>query len=81
MNCRGGCIGGGGQPVYKHGEEEEIKENRTNSLKTKDKKLECRYSYKNEYVKKIYDEFLEEPLSKKSEELLHTKYEKKNVRN
>ena len=81
MNCRGGCIGGGGQPTYKSGEEDEIKENRANSLKTKDKKLNCRYSYKNEYVKKIYDEFLEEPLSKKSEELLHTTYEKKNVRN
>ena len=81
MNCRGGCIGGGGQPIYKNGEEDEVKENRANSLKTKDKKLDCRYSYKNKNVKKIYDELLTEPLSKKSEELLHTKYEKKNVRN
>ena len=81
MNCRGGCIGGGGQPIYKDGEEDATKEARMKSLYNKDKKMDIRYSYKSKDVKKIYKDFLEKPLSKKSEELLHTKYSKKHIEN
>ena len=79
MNCRGGCIGGGGQPLYKDGEEDEVKESRMKSLYNKDKKMEVRYSYKSKDVKRIYKDYLEKPLSEKSEKLLHTSYSKKNI--
>lgn len=81
MNCRGGCIGGGGQPIYRDVEEDSIKDARMKSLYNKDKKMDIRYSYKSKDVKKIYKDFLEKPLSEKSEELLHTNYSKKHIEN
>lgn len=74
MNCKGGCIGGGGQPKIEIYEEDDIKKERINSLYQKDDLSKVRCSYKNEVVQKIYDEFLEKPLSKKAHELLHTTY-------
>ena len=39
-----------------------------------DKDAPVRYAHDNEYLKKLYDEFLGEPLSERSHELLHTTY-------
>ena len=75
MACRGGCIGGGGQP---YGVTDEIRQARTKALYTDDEKSTIRQSHNNPEIKKIYDDFLGKPLGEKSHELLHTKYEAKD---
>lgn len=78
MNCPGGCIGGGGQPLKAISKLEEIRDKRIESLYKNDESMSVKASYENEDVQKLYDEYLIKPLSDKSEELLHTKYENKN---
>lgn len=78
MNCQGGCIGGGGQPKIVNGKELEVKQKRIDSLYNRDTNNKLRVSHENPDIIKLYEEFLGKPLSKKSEELLHTKYEDKS---
>lgn len=78
MNCIGGCIGGGGQPKIDINKEKEIKEQRIKSLYNRDNDLQVRCSHNNPQIKKIYNEFLEHPLSDKALKLLHTSYENKS---
>lgn len=76
MACRGGCIGGGGQP---YGATDEIREKRISGIYQDDEKSTYRCSYHNPYIKQVYDEFLGEPNGHKSHELLHTHYESKPI--
>jgi iron-only hydrogenase group A len=72
MACPGGCIGGGGQPGKISNQ---IRMARIDALYEDDKEQRSlRTSYNNPYIKILYDKFLGKPLSKKSKELLHTKY-------
>lgn len=77
MACPGGCIDGGGQPFI-HGDVSII-ERRMKALHSVDRDKELRLSYKNESIKKIYEEFLGEPYGEKAHKLLHTElvYRKK----
>jgi iron only hydrogenase large subunit-like protein len=43
-----------------------------------DRQMPLRKSHENPIVKKIYEEYLGEPGSKKAEELLHTHYTKRD---
>lgn len=72
MACPGGCIGGGGQP-YHHGDMEIIKQ-RQMAIYQEDHNKVLRKSHENPFIKKLYDEYLGEPNSKKSHALLHTHY-------
>ncbi len=72
MACRGGCIGGGGQP---YGVTDEVRAARTNALYTDDEKSTIRQSHNNPEIAAIYKDYLGEPLGKKSHHLLHTTYE------
>lgn len=74
MNCVGGCIGGGGQPKINIHSEDKIKEKRIENLYNKDKNVNIRFSHENPEIKDIYKNFLIEPMSELSEELLHTSY-------
>ena len=74
MNCRGGCIGGGGQPYHQLNEEEYIKEKRMRSLYEKDANMKIRSAYANPSVQRIYKKYLGKPLSPLSEKLLHRHY-------
>ncbi|MDR2740609.1 MAG: [FeFe] hydrogenase, group A [Treponema sp.] len=74
MACRGGCIGGGGQP---YGCTDEVRAKRTTGLYTDDEKSALRCSHQNPCIKQVYDEFLGEPNGHKAHELLHTKYEER----
>ena len=76
MACRGGCIGGGGQP---HGATDEIRKKRTAGIYTDDEKSELRCSHHNPMITKIYEDFLGEPLGHKAHELLHTNYHERLV--
>ena len=73
MTCRGGCAGGGGQPKTKN-VNDFVRKKRGDALYLKDEGLEIRSAHKNPEIKKIYEEFLERPLSDVSKMLLHTKY-------
>ena len=76
MACRGGCIGGGGQP---HGATDEIRLKRTAGIYSDDEKSVTRCSHHNPQITKIYKDFLGAPLSHKAHELLHTDYKERAV--
>ncbi len=72
MACPGGCIGGGGQPLH-HGDSSILKA-RAKAIYTEDQGKSIRKSHENPSIKKLYEEYLGEPLSEKAHELLHTHY-------
>ena len=78
MNCKGGCIAGGGQPKSTLLEMIDTRAKRIQSLYADDEKNTLRVSYKNPEIKEIYKEFYEKPNSKIAEKLLHTTYEDKS---
>lgn len=71
MACRGGCVGGGGQP---YGATDEIRTMRAKGIYRDDAGSKKRCSHENPEIHRVYKEFLGEPLSQKSHELLHTHY-------
>jgi len=71
MCCPGGCIGGGGQP---NGANELLRLKRISGIYKADIDLPIRKSHENPAIKKLYEEFLKEPLGEKSHHLLHTHY-------
>ncbi len=71
MACPGGCVGGGGQPL---GFDIRLRNTRGTALYREDKSLPIRRSHDNPSVKKLYRDFLAEPLGEKSHHLLHTTY-------
>ena len=76
MTCPGGCIAGGGQPF--NANIENIKA-RLKALYQIDDNEALRVSHKNIAVQNLYEDFLKEPLGKKSHQLLHTNYMKREV--
>lgn len=76
MACPGGCVAGGGQPINLN--DRAIKE-RIKSLYRIDETESIKVSHKNPDVINLYNEFLGKPLGKKSHELLHTEYQKRDV--
>ena len=74
MNCKGGCAGGGGQPLSIISKLDEVREARMNSLYKSDDSSLIKCSYNNKDIIKIYEDYLENYGSHKSHELLHTKY-------
>ncbi|MCI8411020.1 MAG: 4Fe-4S binding protein [Clostridia bacterium] len=83
MACPGGCIMGGGQPIKssKIRSEIDVRKLRANSLYSIDEKSTIRKSHENPIVKKIYEEYLEEPGSYRAHKLLHTHYKKRKKYN
>ena len=71
MACRGGCIGGGGQP---YGCTDDIRKQRTEGIYIDDEKSQYRCSHQNPSIDQVYKEFLSEPNGRKAHELLHTTY-------
>ena len=76
MACRGGCVGGGGQPCLAT---DEVRAARTAGLYTDDEKSVIRMSHLNPEVQALYKDYLGEPGSEKAEHLLHTDYHKRDV--
>jgi len=78
MGCPGGCIGGGGQPYARAGQgtplDVENLRMRAEALRSIDKGKTLRRSYENPDVAHVYKEYLQEPLSPRAKELLHTHY-------
>lgn len=76
MTCPNGCIGGGGQPVATNLDAVRA---RMEALYTIDRAESCRTSHGNQAVKRLYDEYLGEPLGEKSHHLLHTHYARREA--
>jgi iron-only hydrogenase group A len=76
MTCPGGCINGGGQPL---GADLEAVKARMQALYKIDRDEAVRVSHKNTEVKRLYDDFLGQPLGEKSHKLLHTHYAKRET--
>lgn len=74
MTCRGGCIGGGGQPKSAVPMNDEIRQARIDSLYQKDADSTIRFSHENPQIQAVYKEFYLKPLSEKAERFLHTEY-------
>ena len=72
MACPGGCIGGGGQPLH-HGDSSILKA-RTKAIFDEDEGKVLRKSHENPYIIKLYEDFLDKPMSEKAHQLLHTHY-------
>ncbi|MDR1831645.1 MAG: [FeFe] hydrogenase, group A [Fusobacteriaceae bacterium] len=72
MACKGGCIGGGGQP--KAVKKQEILEKRAEGLNAIDRAKEIRRAHDNPFVQAVYEKYLEYPCSHKAHELIHTRY-------
>lgn len=71
MGCPGGCLGGGGQPIPTS---PEIRKKRAEAIYSEDESMVIRKSHENPEIAEIYKQFLGEPLSHKSHDLLHTHY-------
>lgn len=72
MACPGGCIGGGGQP---YGISDEVRRQRIAGLYQDDHERAVRCAHQNPEINLLYRDFLGKPLSEKSEQLLHTRYQ------
>jgi iron-only hydrogenase group A len=71
MACRGGCVGGGGQP---YGVTDEIRQKRAAALYRDDEQSEVRVSHKNPEIIEIYQSYFGKPLSEKAHHYLHTTF-------
>ena len=78
MNCKGGCVGGGGQPLVAIPKMEEIKQKRSEGLFNIDKQRVVRCAHDNEELKQLYKEYLKKPQSEIGERLLHTSFSDKS---
>ena len=76
MACRGGCVGGGGQPCLAT---DKVRAARTAGLYSDDEKSTLRMSHLNPEVQALYKDYLGEPGSEKAEHLLHTDYHKREL--
>jgi len=74
MGCPGGCIMGGGQP---RSDDPDVRNKRLRGLYAEDESKILRKSHENPFVVSLYKEFLGQPNSHKSHELLHTTYVKR----
>lgn len=73
MNCPGGCIGGGGQPLIQIQKLKENRKKRIDSLNNCDNKIN--YAYQNSEIIDLYY-YLGKQSNKKVTKLLHKKHEK-----
>ena len=78
MNCPGGCIGGGGQPLSNITKLNEIRDKRINGLYKGEENKNIRCSLDNKDVLDIYKNCLDAPLSEKAHTYLHTSYRDKS---
>jgi iron-only hydrogenase group A len=75
MACPGGCIGGGGQPVSGTNR---IIEKRIEGLYKIDDQMKIRKAHQNPIVKDYFENYIKNIPPRKSDQLLHRKYKKKN---
>lgn len=78
MACPGGCISGGGQPRMTN---QAVRQKRMEAIYKEDEGKPIRKSHENPAIQKLYETYLQAPLSDMSHHLLHTHYSSKNKYN
>ena len=78
MNCPGGCVGGGGQPLKTISKQKEAVALRKKGLEEEGDFLGNSCCSDNPDIMDLYRSYLKEPLGEKSMELLHTTYQDKS---
>jgi len=76
MACRGGCVGGGGQPIENSLYQRNL---RGQGLYKEDSGLPFRKSHENPEVAALYEHYLEKPGGERSHHLLHTHYTRRDA--
>ncbi len=76
MACRGGCVGGGGQPIENSLYQRNL---RGQGLYKEDAGLPLRKSHENPEVAALYEHYLDKPGGERSHHLLHTHYTRRNA--
>lgn len=71
MACRGGCIGGGGQPLTPAASRDVLRQERMAGLLRRSEGREILTADQNPDVRKLYQNFFTEPLSPRALALLH----------
>jgi NADH-quinone oxidoreductase subunit G len=71
MACSGGCIGGGGQPITRTNQQ---RAKRMEAIYEEDQSRLIRKAHENGEVKVLYKEYLQNVMSHRAHELLHTQY-------
>jgi NADP-reducing hydrogenase subunit HndD len=83
MACPGGCVGGGGQPIYIEtndwNEQISHRAERARGLFELDRQREHRKAHENPAVQKLYTDFLEEPGSPLAHKLLHSRHQSRKL--
>ena len=81
MTCPGGCIMGGGQPIFNQNKisRNKVKLLRACALYEADEKSKKRVSLDSKEVNRLYTDYLGMPNKGISHKLLHTKYHKQDV--
>lgn len=75
MSCPGGCAGGGGQPIHECcdiADKLMLTEKRAQKLYDLDASSKIRFSHENPEITKLYQDYMEAPLSHNAHRLLHT---------
>lgn len=75
MACHGGCISGGGAPIP---DNLDVRRQRMEGMHGFDKTSTLRRSHDNPEIKRLYENYLEDPCGHKSHHLLHTTYSDKS---
>ena len=81
MNCPGGCVNGGGQPIVPSNVRNfvDIRTERAKGLYALDANNPLRKSHENPDIKALYAEYFGEPGSEKAHHILHTKYVERKI--
>ncbi len=83
MACPGGCVGGGGQPIYTEtndwNEQISHRAERARGLFELDRQREHRKAHENPAVQKLYTDFLGEPGSPRAHKLLHSRHQSRKL--
>ncbi|MBU3806084.1 MAG: [FeFe] hydrogenase, group A [Candidatus Fournierella pullistercoris] len=72
MACPGGCVGGGGQPVH---DGQELAFERGKNLYHLDRNSQLRFSHENPDIIKLYQDYMQAPMSHRAHQLLHTDHQ------
>jgi iron-only hydrogenase group A len=76
MACRGGCVGGGGQPIENSLYQRNL---RSQGLYKEDAGLPIRKSHENPEAAALYEHYLDKPGGERAHQLLHTQYKRRKI--
>lgn len=77
--CKGGCINGGGQPIYINDNHSKVIKNISGNIYKLDKNCQNRFSHNNKELKEVYKKYLINPNSDISKNLFYTSYKNKSI--